>query len=815
MQRRSRRDNDVASIDAHDLTLLEAASLLSGSSEWDSRPLPGRSIPSFVMSDGPHGVRRQLGTGDHLGIAASEPATCFPTAATVANSWDPELAEQMGAALGQEARALGVDVLLGPGLNIKRSPLCGRNFEYYSEDPVLAGRMAAGLVRGIQSEGVSACPKHFAVNSQELRRMSSDSIIDERTMREIYLTAFEIVVREAKPRTLMSSYNLINGVYAHENHHLLTEILRDEWGFDGMVVSDWGGSNTAVGAAKAGGSLEMPAPGLCGARAIVAAVESGELGAEDVYARAQEVINIAVAAPSNGELPVLEADAHHALARRVAEESIVLMRNENATLPLAPSTKVAVIGDMAKTPRYQGSGSSQVNPITLETTLDVISDFPLNVVGYAQGYDRQGAKNDALAAEAVTLAARADIILAYIGLDELSESEGLDRSHMRLPQVQIDLIDALEAVGTPIVVVLSAGSSVETPWAEKTAAIIHQSLSGQAGASAALKVLTGEVNPSGRLNETYPIRYEDTPTSGWYPATQQLSHYKEGPFVGYRYFTTTKTPVAYPFGFGMSYSTFEYSNLVVNAEGAHFILTNTSDRAGAEVAQLYVSTPEGAWGPVRQLKGFTKVRLEPGASAQVVIPFDDYTFRHFDTASNTWVRTAGEWTVSIGRNADEMVESAPFRVEGVEPSAPSALGHYLTGEVGLATDEEFEALLGHPIPRQMTKNVLDASDPLSSMGHAKSALARLGAKMLFKQKEKADATGEPDLNVLFVLNMPFRAMAKMTQGAVSDQMVDGIVDIVNGHFFRGVGATVGGFFSNRTANTRTQRDIDAASTTAE
>ena len=276
------RDNDVASIDAHDLTLLEAASLLSGSSEWDSRPLPGRSIPSFVMSDGPHGVRRQLDAGDHLGIAASEPATCFPTAATVANSWDPELAEQMGAALGQEARALGVDVLLGPGLNIKRSPLCGRNFEYYSEDPVLAGRMAAGLVRGIQSEGVSACPKHFAVNSQELRRMSSDSIIDERTMREIYLTAFEIVVREAKPRTLMSSYNLINGVYAHENHHLLTEILRDEWGFDGMVVSDWGGSNTAVGAAKAGGSLEMPAPGLCGARAIVAAVESGELGAEDV-----------------------------------------------------------------------------------------------------------------------------------------------------------------------------------------------------------------------------------------------------------------------------------------------------------------------------------------------------------------------------------------------------------------------------------------------------------------------------------------------------------------------------------------------------
>lgn len=801
----------MASINAHDLTLLEAASLLSGSSEWDSRPLPARGIPSFVMSDGPHGVRRQLGSGDHLGIAAAEPATCFPTAATVANSWDPALAEEMGAALGQEARALGVDVLLGPGLNIKRSPLCGRNFEYYSEDPILAGRMAAGLVRGIQSQGVSACPKHFAVNSQELRRMASDSIVDERTMREIYLTAFEIVIREAKPRTIMSSYNLVNGTYAHENRHLLTEILREEWGFDGMVVSDWGGSNESAAAAAAGGTLEMPAPGLDSARRIVAAVEAGEISAEDVYARAQEVCDMAAAALSNGDRPALEKEAHGALARRVAEEAIVLLRNEDAILPLAPGTRVAIIGDMAKTPRYQGSGSSQVNPTFLETTLGVVGDFPLEVVGYAQGYDRLGAPNETLKAEAVELAKTADVVLAYIGLDELSESEGLDRAHMRLPRVQIELLDALAAADSRIVVVLSAGSSVETSWARRTAAIIHQSLSGQAGASAALGVLTGRVNPSGRLSETYPVRYEDVPSSAWYPATGPLSLYREGPFIGYRYTTTTGTAVSYPFGFGLSYSTFSYSDLDVDAEGAHVTVTNTSDVDGAEVVQMYVESPGAVWGPIRELKGFAKVHLAAGESARVTIPFDSYTFRHFDAAANAWSTEKGEWTIRIGRNAEDMVLDAPHEVAGAAPSPnPEGLGHYLTGEVGAATDEEFAALLGRPVPVASRPSLLVASDPLSAMDGAKSRLARFAAKTLLKKKAKADATGQPDLNILFIINMPFRAMGKMSHGIVSTDMVDGIVDLVNGHPLKGLGRTIGGYFSNRRSNKETQRTLDSA-----
>ncbi|WP_022868371.1 glycoside hydrolase family 3 C-terminal domain-containing protein [Schaalia vaccimaxillae] len=802
----------MASTDKPELTLLEAAALLSGESEWDSRALPAKGIPSFVMSDGPHGIRRQLGSGDHLGIAASEPSTCFPTAATVANSWDPELAEEMGQALGQEARALGVDVVLGPGLNIKRSPLCGRNFEYYSEDPILAGRMAAGLVRGIQSQDVAACPKHFAVNSQELRRMASDSIVDERTMREIYLTAFEVVVREAEPRTIMSSYNRINGTYAHENKHLLIDILRDEWGFGGMVVSDWGGSNSAVDAARAGGSLEMPGPGLHGARAIVEAVKRGELNEADVRARAQEVVALARGARSGGQRPTIQAQAHHDLARRVAEESIVLLRNEDGILPLASATKVAIVGDMAHTPRYQGSGSSQVNPTQLETTLDVLDQFPLECVGYAQGYNRQREPHEDLVRQAIDLASRADVVLAYIGLDELSESEGLDRTHMRLPQVQTQLLERLAEVNPNVVAVLSAGSSVETDWAINTRAIIHTSLSGQAGASAVLRVITGAVNPSGRLNETYPLAYSDEPTYGNYPATSTLSYYKEGPYVGYRYFATTGTEVAYPFGYGLSYSTFDYADLRVQSDGVHFTLTNTSDVEGAEVPQLYVSSPGGVFAPNIELKGFAKVSLQAGQSTDVFIPFDRYTFRHWDTDSDQWAVEDGQWTVHIGRNASDLILHATHQVTGTVPEpANSSLGSYWTGNVHDVTDAEFAALLGREIPREEEQDLLTDADPLSSMNRAKSRIARSAARFLHKKKAQADATGKPDLNILFILNMPFRTMGKMTRGMVSDEMVDGIVDLVNARTWRGLKTVVGGYLRNRRADRRTQRELDGHS----
>ena len=775
----------AALTDASDLTLLQAAALLSGSSAWDSRPIPAANVPSFVMSDGPHGVRRQLGDADHLGIAEAEKATCFPTASALAATWDPDLAREMGEALGVEARGLGVDVLLGPGLNIKRSPLCGRNFEYFSEDPILAGRMAAGLVEGIQSTGTAACPKHFAVNSQELRRMASDSIVDERTMREIYLTGFEIVCRAAQPRAIMSSYNLVNGTYAHENKHLLTDILRTEWGFDGMVVSDWGGCTDAVGAVRAGGSLEMPAPVLEDARRIVAAVEAGTLDASDVYSRAQEVLNVAAASAGLPAPTPYDLDEHHALATRIASEAITLLRNEDDLLPLSTGTSVALIGDLADTPRFQGSGSSQVNPTRTEAPRELLqaqgeAARGLVLTGYARGYDRHGGTSDALIAEAVALAARSDVALLYVGLDELAESEGLDRPHMRLPDGQDRLVEAVVAANPRTVVVLTGGASVEMPWAGSVPALVNGYLTGQGGAGAMLDVLTGVVNPSGRLAETYALSYEDHPTAAWYPAA--------GP---------------------LSYSSFEYSDLTVNQEGATLTVTNTSTRDGAEVVQLYVSAPGGVFGPARELKGFAKVEVPAGGSVRVTIPFDRYTFRHWETSRGAWEREAGTWWVHVGRNVVDTPLSATLEVDGSTPSPiDPALGHYLSADVASVTNGEFAVLLGRTIPTAHPADDLVASDPLSEMTRAKTWLARVAGRKLHAMKAKADAAGTPDLNILFVLNMPFRAIAKMSNGAASPDMVDALLLAVNGRPLRGLTRAALGFISNARANKATQRELD-------
>ena len=802
--------------DANDLTLLQAAALLSGASAWDSRAIPAARVPAFVMSDGPHGVRRQLGDADHLGIAESEKATCFPTASALAATWDPDLAREMGEALGLEARGLGVDVLLGPGLNIKRSPLCGRNFEYFSEDPILAGRMAAGLVDGIQSTGTAACPKHFAVNSQELRRMASDSIVDERTMREIYLTGFEIVCRDAGPRVIMSSYNLVNGTHAHENRHLLTEILRDEWGFDGMVVSDWGGCTDAVGAVRAGGSLEMPAPGLEDARRIVAAVEAGTLDASDVYARAQEVVNVASASAGLPAPTPYDVDEHHKLATRIASEAITLLRNEDDLLPLSAGTRVALIGDLADTPRFQGSGSSQVNPTRVEAPRELLEAQGedargLVAAGYARGYERHGGTSDALIAEAVDLAKSADVALLYVGLDELAESEGLDRPHMRLPEGQDRLIEAVVAANPHTVVVLTGGASVEMPWAGSVPALVNGYLTGQGGAAAMLDVLTGAVNPSGRLAETYARSYEDHPTAAWYPATGPLSYYREGPFVGYRYFTTAGIDVAFPFGYGLSYSRFEYSDLEVDQEGATLTVTNTSERDGADVVQLYVSAPGGVFGPARELKGFAKVEVPAGGSVRVTIPFDRYTFRHWETSRGAWETEAGTWTIYVGPNVEDTPLSATLDVEGTTPPPiDPALGHYLSADVAGITNGEFAVLLGRTIPTAHPTDEITASDPMSELIRAKSWLARLAGRKLHADKAKADAKGDPDLNVHFALNMPLGSIAKFTNGAVSADMIDAVVEVINGHFLRGVTRTVIRYIANARANKATQRELDQA-----
>ena len=810
-------------MELEELSVAEKAAMLSGGSEWDSRGNEKAGIPSFVMSDGPHGVRRQLGEGDHLGLGASKPATCFPTAGTVANSWDSALAEEMGEALGNEAHDLDVNVLLGPGLNIKRNPLCGRNFEYYSEDPIVAGRMAAGLIRGIQSNGVSACPKHFAVNSQELRRQASNSVVDERTMREIYLTAFEIAVREAAPMTIMTSYNEINGVYAHENKHLLQDILRNEWGFDGMVVSDWGGSNSAVAAVKAGGSLEMPSPGYTSVRELEGAVKAGTLSEADLNARAAEVAKIARLTKTEGVgrddlLKDAVAAAHHEIARKVAESSSVLLKNASATLPLQSGTRVAVIGDMAKTPRFQGSGSSKVNTTREENILDELKNAAaatgVTVAGYAQGYDRQGAKNQTLIDEAKTLAAAdtTDAVIAVVGLDERSESEGLDRSTMAIPQVQNDLVDALTATGKPIIIVLVAGSPVELPWFDAMSAILYVGLSGQAGASATVRALTGQINPSGHLAETWPISYVDCPSSGWYPAIGRDAIYREGPFIGYRYYETANVPVRFPFGYGLSYATFTYSDLTADETGVRLTVANDSDVPGATVAQLYVTGPsEGVLRPARELKGFVKVQLDAHESKTVRIEFDRYTFRHFDTAANAWRTESGVWTLAVGTNAEDLPLTCEFAVAGDVDAIPAdpALGHYLTGDVKHVTDAEMAVLFGHEVIAPGKPTTFGVNDPISSWVDSKGLVARTIAKTLTNREAKTrQKTGAPDLNMLFILNMPPRAMSKMTQGMVDSAMVDAIVKIANGHTFRGLGGIIAGYFRNQSANKRTAKELN-------
>ena len=788
------------------MTLEEKAAFLSGKNVWQTRDFPRLDIPSIFCSDGPHGIRKQAGAGDHLGLNASLEATCFPTAATVANSWDEQLGEEIGIALGEEAAAQEVNIVLGPGLNMKRSPLCGRNFEYFSEDPYLAGKMAASYVKGIQSQGVYACPKHFAVNSQELRRMAMNSVLDERTLREIYLTGFEIVVKEGKAKSMMSSYNEVNGTYANENKHLLQDILRKEWGFDGIVITDWGGSNDHVAGVAAGSNLEMPAPGLDSARQIIQAIEEKALTMEELDACVDDLLDAVLTLSKNaeGKKHTFSETAHHELARHAAEESAVLLKNTDGILPLKPGSKVAVIGDFAFEPRYQGAGSSMVNPTYLETIEKTIGNYDLQVVGINRGYKRTGEADEAMKKAALDLAALADVVIYCFGLDELSESEGLDRTHMRIPQNQIELLQAIVQVNENVVGVLSAGSAIEMPWHYCCKAILHGYLTGQAGASAMLNIMTGKVNPSGRLSETYPLRHEDTPAFRHFPSTQRNAEYRESIYIGYRYYDTSKVRVQYPFGYGLSYTTFAYSDLKVDAKGATFTLTNTGNCDGAEVAQLYVGLPNAiVFRPEKELKGFQKVFLKAGESKEVRMEFDDKTFRYWNVKTNGWEIEEGAYRIMIGASVADIKLESELWVQGTSneyPYNPAKLPYYYTGIVQQISDAEFEELLGHPIPSGKWSGNLGINDAMCQMYYAKSGLARLIYKILTKIKKKSEEKGKPDLNVLFIYNMPFRGIAKMTNGMVSMEMVEGMVTVVNGHFLKGIKKVIGGFFRNRKEN---------------
>ena len=796
------------------LTLEEKCALLSGAETFKTRGMPEHGIPQMWLSDGPHGLRKQAGESDHLGLNPSVPATCFPTASAVANSWDAALGEEIGAALGEEAAAQEVSVLLGPGLNMKRNPLCGRSFEYFSEDPYLAGKLAAGYIRGIQSKGVAACPKHFAVNSQETRRMASDSIVDERTLREIYLTGFEIAVKEGHPRSIMSSYNLVNGTYANENKHLLMEILRGEWGFDGAVITDWGGSNDHALGVKNGSTLEMPAPGGDSVRELLAAVESGKISESDIDARLSELLPLVfdTKAALDAAPREFDAAAHHALARRAAEESLVLLKNEGALLPLAAGTKVAVIGDFAKNPRYQGAGSSMVNSTQVDVLLDKLIDSELNVIGYQQGFDRHGKPDAALQKSACELATQADTVILCMGLDEIAESEGLDRSNLRLAQNQLDLLQAVAAVNPKIVVVLYSGSVVETPWLDNCQALLYAALGGQAGAGAVADALTGKVNPCGKLAETWPLAYADVPSAADFATRRKTVEYREGLYIGYRYFTTAEKAVRFPFGYGMSYTTFAYSDMAADEQGVSLTVTNTGSVAGTEIVQLYVAKKNSElFRPARELKGFARVTLAPGEKQRITLTLDDKAFRFRNVKSNRWEIEGGEYELLVGASVEDIRLCEKISVHGtatVHPYEDKGLDCYYKGDVLHVSDADFEKLLGHPIPNGKTK--IDRNLTLGELNHARSPLGWLVWLVLTILLDASYKRGKPDLNILFQYNMPLRALAKMTNGAISMGMVDGIVMELQGFWVLGLVRVIYEAIKNVVLNAQMEKRLRGA-----
>ncbi|MEU0671956.1 glycoside hydrolase family 3 C-terminal domain-containing protein [Streptomyces sp. NPDC006172] len=744
---------------AAELSLDEKTALLSGHDFWSTEPAEHAGIPSLVLSDGPHGVRRQRQDADHLGLYDSEPATCFPPAVSLAAGWDPDLVGRVGEALGREARALGVDVLLGPGVNIKRSPLCGRNFEYFSEDPLLSGVLGAAHVRGVQSQGVGSSVKHFAVNNQETDRMRVSADVDERTLREIYFPAFEHIVTRARPATVMCSYNRVNGTYASESRWLLTQVLREEWGFGGLVVSDWGAVGDRVAALLAGTDLEMPGNSRGTDAEVAAAVRSGGLDEAVVDTAVARLRGLADRVRARADSVTVDFDAHHRLAREAAADCLVLLKNDNRALPLPPAGRVAVIGEFGAALRYQGGGSSHVNAARVDSPVDELRVLlPGAQVDFAQGYDTTG-RSDArlLREEAVALAAGADTAVLVVGLTEADESEGFDREHLLLPPEQIELVRAVAGAARRAVVVLLNGGVVTLEgWHDEVDAVLEAWLPGQAGGGAIADVLTGRVNPSGRLAESVPLRLADTPAYLNFPGEQGHVRYGEGVMVGYRYYETAGVPVRYPFGHGLSYTTFDRTGFRVTADGPDtatvgVTVTNTGDRFGKHVVQIYVTAPRRpVSSPARELRGFAKVALAPGESTTVEITLDRRAFAHWDITRHDWTVAPGPYRVQLADNAHDVVATATLDLLGDTVAHPLTLGspigdwfgHPVAGPAltaamtsGLAEEEataamegnaealrllssmamrQFLAFLPRPLPQGLLEQLMEMSEPSSA-----------------------------------------------------------------------------------------------------
>ena len=781
------------------MTLKEKASLMSGKDFWQTKNLDAYNIPSMFLADGPHGMRKQAVAADHLGLNESLNATCFPTAASMANSWNPVLGEELGKRLGKEAVSQHVNVVLGPGTNIKRNPRCGRNFEYFSEDPILAGKLAASYIRGIQSNGISACVKHFAANNQEHRRLVSDSVVDERTLREIYLTAFEIAVKEGETKTIMSSYNLLNGIYANENEHLLKEILRELWGYKGVIVSDWGGNNDRVKAIKTTQELEMPTTGGETNRDIVNAVQNGELD-EKVLDEAVDRLLTLIFDTSKvfeNEIKPFDIDEHHTFAGKAAEECVVLLKNEDNILPLAEGTKVAVIGDFAKNPRYQGAGSSIVNPTKLDSALDYIALSGLNSVGYEPGFKRYGKQSHGMIKDAIRLAKKADVILLYLGLDEVTELEGMDKPNLELPLNQRILVEELAKLNKPIVATLACGSVIEMDFEKYVHALVHGFLGGQAAAQAVLNVITGKVNPSGKLAESYAFKYEDYSTAFNYPGKELTAEYREGPYVGYRYFDTAGINVKYPFGYGLSYTSFKYSDLVVDDKGVSFKVKNTGNKAGKEISQLYVGLKNSkVYRPTKELKGFSKVELQPGQEQTVKIAFDDMSFRYFNIETNKFEVESGDYDIYIGSSSVNIELSGKLAKEGTTKKFPKQdVACYKNADVQHVSNEDFKALIGREIPQanfifyKKKRMHIHINTTIEELRYARGWFGRFFAGAIRFLIWFLRFIGKRDVAAVLSMGMlqqPLRGISRMSGGMISWLQLHAMIEMFNGHFFKGL-----------------------------
>lgn len=783
------------------LTVEQKASLLSGKNFWETRDIEIHGIPSIFLADGPNGLRRQAESADHLGLNPSLPATCFPTSATLANSFDQQLLHRVGQALGTEANAQNVQVLLGPGINMKRNPLCGRNFEYYSEDPFLAGQLSSSLISGIQTKGVSACVKHFAVNNQESNRMVIDTIVDERTLREIYLMPFEMAVKRGKTKSLMSSYNKVNGFFVNEHPHLLKDILRGEWGFNGVVVTDWGGSNDRVEGLKCGNELEMPGTGSETNLEVLHAFRSGVIDEKLIDENCERLLTLIAETHPLRQKEKLTPEVvalHHQLAREAAESAIVLLKNEGNLLPLRKTQSVAVIGDFAEQPRYQGAGSSIINPSRLDSPLQSLKDAGASITGFARGFHRFDTKpNKKLIKEACQLAAKADVALIYLGLNEIDETEGIDRRHMKLPAYQHQLVKSVSLVNPNVVVVIAAGSAIEMDFIGDAKAVVHGYLGGQAGATAMVNVIYGKVNPSGKLAETLPFRYEDTASSHYFPYHANFVEYREGLFIGYRYFEKANIDVRFPFGFGLSYTTFAYSNLKLDENGISVTITNKGEFDGAEVVQLYIGKDKSrVYRAKKELKGFAKVFIRKGESAQVHIPFDEYTFRYYDVSTQKFEIEQGKYQVYVGASSHDIRLIGETTLLGtIQPSPKNTtkLPSYCEGKVTDVSDEEFNALLGYASPKvdapKKGRILVHSNTTIAQLKRAKGWTGRLLANGLGGYIGFLRLIGKPLLAnnlVMGIYHVPMRSMSRMSGGMISFPQLEGLMMMFNGKFFKGL-----------------------------